>query len=147
MHIWSLHPKYLDRRELKATWEYGLRALTFLTSSTGPGKFSPELSRFRTQAHPRITLVKYLRCLAEEAARRGIKLDTSLLPRIPNITTAKIPIDAAQLDYEWQLLIRRQLGRSPRFIRRFTSSPAHDPNPLFYVREGGAVAAWQQLVL
>jgi len=146
MKIWSLHPKYLTGRQLKAGWRDGLRALKILSSDTpGGAVYYPELSIFRMQSNPVYAVSLYLRGLAMEASRRGIFFDVARLPDIPEDYRVRIPVNAGQIEYEWRQLIRQLAPKSLLKARLLSAKDRHDLNPLFLRRPTGSVAAWQRL--
>lgn len=145
MRIWSLHPKYLDKKELIDSWNDGLRTIGILTRNHQGSIFRPELSRFRSQSEPIIAVEKYLLSIANEAKRRGYMVDIRKLPSIPVVVSHKIPVSSGQIEYEWRQLMHVLAGRSPGFLRRIEYSPSHDINPIFYKRPGHDIETWEKL--
>ena len=108
--MWSLHPGHLDRQGLTACWREGLLAQAVLAGRTRGYTRHPQLDRFRALADPLGGIGTYLGHVADEAARRGYRFDTTrILERDP---TARLDVTTGQLDLEWALLLAKLLDRS-----------------------------------
>ncbi|NMR20414.1 pyrimidine dimer DNA glycosylase/endonuclease V [Cellulomonas fimi] len=53
MRLWSVHPRYLDRQGLTASWREGLLAQKVLAGGTKGYRNHPQLQRFRAAGVPR----------------------------------------------------------------------------------------------
>jgi pyrimidine dimer DNA glycosylase len=72
MRLWSLHPRYLDRRGLVAQWREGLLAQAVLLGRTKGYRHHPQLDRFRAaHAQAAACIGAYLRIVHAEAVSRG----------------------------------------------------------------------------
>jgi len=143
VRLWSLHPRYLDRRGLVACWREGLLAQAVLTGrATGYGHH-PQLVRFRAAPDPLAAIADYLRALAAEGDRRGYRFDRARIG--PAAGAAPLPVTEGQLRFEWAHLRAKVERREPSWLARLASSPRGlpDPHPLFVV-EPGPLAEWER---
>ena len=140
MRLWSLHPGHLDRQGLTACWREGLLAQAVLAGRTRGYTRHPQLDRFRALADPLGGVGTYLGHVADEAARRGYRFDTSrILQRDP---TARLDVTTGQLDLEWALLLSKLLGRSPD-VHAVQVRGTRLTHPM--MREvPGPIAAWER---
>jgi hypothetical protein len=67
MRLWSLHPKYLDSKELVAVWREGLLSLAVLGGDTKGYVLHPQLDRFRKEKNPVESMRSYLWHIYQEA--------------------------------------------------------------------------------
>ncbi len=151
MRLWSLHPRYLDRQGLTATWREALLAQAVLAGRTKGYTKHPQLRRFQATPDPVATIGAYLELVADEASRRGYRYDRSRIitrPADPADGAGRLEVSTGQLEYEWGHLVAKLTLRSPEWLAslraerttREVDTPA--PHPLFRVVEG-AVADWE----
>ena len=141
MRLWSLHPRYLDRRALVALWREGLLAQAVLRRRTRGYRNHPQLTRFRRCRAPLATLAGYLEIVRQEGARRGYAFDRALLARC-RTRVSPLPVAREQIRFEWTHLRAKVAARDPEWLPRLaTSTP--DPHPLFRVVPG-AVEPWER---
>lgn len=144
MRLWSLHPRYLDRRGLVALWREGLLAQAVLAGRTRGYRHHPQLERFREAADPPAAIAAYLEAVAAEGARRGYRFDAS---RIGSARGALEPLAVTdgQLRFEWAHLRSKLASRDPAWLARLALPPdaLPDPHPLFVVPPG-PVASWER---
>lgn len=143
MRLWSLHPRYLDRRGLVACWREGLLAQAVLTGRTIGYHRHPQLVRFRAAPDPLAAIADYLRAVATEGARRAYRFDRSRIGAPSG--SPPLPVTDGQLRYEWEHLRRKVAAREPEWLGRLVlpSGGVPDPHPLFVVRPG-PVADWER---
>jgi hypothetical protein len=141
MRLWSLHPRYLDRRGLVALWREGLLAQAVLRGRTRGYRHHPQLTRFAESAAPVATIVAYLEQVQAEATRRGYSFDRGRLARRSG-TVASLKVNRGQLEFEWRHLVAKVGSRDPAWLKelRGVSPKSH---PLFRVRRG-PVAEWER---
>jgi hypothetical protein len=60
MRIWSIHPKYLDAKDLVALWRETILAKNVLEEKTNGYKNHPQLIRFKNSANPLQGINQYL---------------------------------------------------------------------------------------
>jgi hypothetical protein len=140
MRLWSLHPDYLDARGLVALWREGLLAQNVLLGNTKGYKNHPQLTRFRNTSNPVGAIASYLRCVADEADRRGYNFDRSKIvnKRIRN----KIPVTRGQLEYEFKHLLTKLKTRAPDLYQRLKRIHKIKPHPLLE-RVSGEREDWE----
>ncbi len=135
--LWSIHPRYLDRRGLGALWREALLAQAVLLGRTRGWRGHPQLDRFRGHPEPIEAIGFYLLKVLEEASRRGYSYDGSKIAA-PSWGVEPIPVTTGQLSLEFQLLMERLALRDPGWRRRLLSlgEALPEPHPLFTVVEG-----------
>jgi hypothetical protein len=142
MRIWSLHPKYLDRKGLLACWRETLLAQKVIMGKTKGYRQHPQLIRFRACSNPVGAVAAYLVVLADEAEARGYVLNRS------KITTGrvkcKIPVAQGQLFYEWVHLKAKLTRRDPLWLAQFSGIDLPECHPMFVIVAGG-VESWEKV--
>ena len=149
MRLWSLHPRYLDRQGLTATWREALLAQAVLAGRTKGYTRHPQLRRFQATADPVATVGAYLELVAEEATGRGYRYDRSRIIQRPSDLGAwagSLEVSTGQLDHEWGHLVAKLALRSPEWLkglgREGVAPGRHETHPLFRVVQG-PVADWE----
>lgn len=140
MRLWSLHPRYLDRKALVAAWREGLLAQAVLAGRTRGYRNHPQLARFRETPLPARYVAAYLDGLLAEAVARGYRFDGRRIRGKGSVTP--LPVTRGQLDFEWAHLEAKLRRRDPAWLARFAGITAPEPHPLFRVVPGGA-AEWE----
>lgn len=151
MRLWSLHPRYLDRQGLTATWREALLAQAVLAGRTRGYTRHPQLLRFRDTNDPIAAVGAYLGGVHAEATARGYSFDAVRIDRSdPGGRWAGVlEVTAGQLGHEWQHLIRKLRVRSPALAQDHTlgvlldhGTPVVAAHPVFTVVPG-PVAHWE----
>ncbi len=142
MRLWSLHPKYLDKKGIVALWREALLAKKVLENKTKGYKNHPQLFRFKETKNPIISINYYLSEVYKEAVRRNYKFDSTKF----NVskTVAKIEVTKGQLEYEFQHLKKKLVVRDTKKLSELTSVSFPEPNPVFMIVEG-EIAEWEKL--
>ena len=141
MRLWTLHPRYLDAQGLVAAWREALLAQKVLAGATRGYTHHPQLTRFRTQPDPRAALARFLTGLADEAAVRGYRFDTSKI--LPLLGAGPIEETRGQLLYEWNHLQAKLRVRSPNVYRQHRDVELPEAHPLFQII-AGKVRDWER---
>jgi hypothetical protein len=141
VRLWTLHPRYLDRRGLVALWREGLLAQKVLAGGTRGYRRHPQLQRFRSSADPGGAIAAYLLAVAEEAARRGYRFDLSKIGSPP--TTRCLEATHGQLAFEWEHLLRKLSMRDPGMLASCEQVDVILPHPLFHIVPG-PIAEWER---
>ena len=81
MRIWSVHPKYLDKKGLVALWRESLLAKHVLEDKTKGYKNHPQLNRFKQHQQPLHAINYYLSIVQEEATKRGYRFNQEKIDR------------------------------------------------------------------
>jgi len=151
MRLWSLHPRYLDRQGLTATWREALLAQAVLAGRTKGYTRHPQLRRFHATPDPVETVGAYLELVADEASARGYRYDRSRVitrPADPAEWWGRLEVSTGQLEHEWGHLVAKLTLRSPDWLASLKAAGvAHgngvpEPHPLFRVVDG-PVADWE----
>lgn len=140
MRLWSLHPQYLDTQGLLAAWREGLLAQKVLLGETRGYRHHPQLERFRQAPDPTAAIAAFLLGIHAEACKRHYRFDENRI-RIA-AWPGTLPLNAGQLQYEWQHLLQKLANRDParHEVLRELASPL--PHPLFHLVPG-PVADWE----
>jgi len=144
MRLWTLHPKYLDRRGLVALWREALLAKKVLRGETTGYRSHPQLIRFREQSSPRAAIAAYLNFVYEEAVTRGYRFNSRKIGRryaAENMLETK-----GQLLYEWQHLKNKLITRDSGQFMRLSKITLPEPHPLFKIVPGG-VRQWERVAI
>lgn len=151
VRLWSLHPRYLDRQGLTATWREALLAQAVLAGRTKGYTRHPQLRRFQATPDPVATIGAYLELVADEASGRGYRYDRSrIITRAtdPAVWAGRLEVSTGQLEHEWGHLVAKLALRSPEWLASLKAAgDKHEdglpaPHPLFRVVEG-PVADWE----
>lgn len=140
MRLWSIHPEYLDAKGLVALWREALLAQKVLLGQTRGYKHHPQLLRFKNVNNPLGAIADYLRCVQQEAARRGYRFDRSKI--INKRIREKLPVNNGQLAFEFEHLLGKLKQRDPDGYVKLIDTARIRPHPLFRKRRGG-VEAWE----
>jgi hypothetical protein len=141
MRIWSLHPKHLDARGLVALWRETLLAQKVLLGRTRGYRNHPQLTRFRGRPDPVAAVAAYLHPVAEEAAARGYRFDSTKIHAAADFTA--IPVTDGQVRFEWDHLLAKLRARSPDDFARQCAVGAPALHPLFGLVPG-PIEAWER---
>ena len=145
MRLWSLHPSYLDRQGLIASWREALLAQKVLLGDTKGYKNHPQLQRFKATEDPVAALGSFLAGLVEEASERGYRFDATKIVRTRPAGAEPLKVTEGQLDYEWSHLEKKLAERSPDHLANLAAAgrlPLHT-HPLFTSAPGG-IEPWER---
>jgi len=140
MRLWSIHPEYLDAKGLVALWREGLLAQKVLLGKTTGYKYHPQLIRFKKAPNTLGAIASYLRCVAEEAQKRGYNFSGNKI--IKRRTSSKIPVNTDQIDYEFKHLLDKLKKRQPDLYKKLKDVERIKPHPLFRKKKG-KIEAWE----
>jgi hypothetical protein len=141
MRLWTLHPKYLDRRGLVALWREGLLALGVLSGRTCGYRNHPQLVRFRNAGETLPAIRAYLKEVRAEAACRGYAFDGR---KIRGARYARrIPVKRGQLAFERRHLLAKLKARDMQKYRELRKIQRPAAHPLFRIVPGG-VEDWER---
>jgi pyrimidine dimer DNA glycosylase len=141
MRLWTIHPSYLDAKGLVAAWREALLAQKVLSGGTSGYQHHPQLARFRQQENPSGAIAGYLTALADEAALRGYRFDSSKI--LPLHFNGQIEETDGQLLYEWEHLKRKLQLRAPDVYQRNADIALPMPHPLFRIIKG-QIRDWEK---
>jgi len=139
LRLWSIHPRYLDRKGLGANWREGLLAQAVLLGRTKGWRNHPQLKRFKEHPAPIAAIGFFLLKVHEEATRRGYNYNLSKLVE-PAEDVQRAEITVGQLRYEAEILMERLMRRAPRKyeeLLEMAKEPGFpEPHPMFTVVDG-----------
>lgn len=142
MRLWSLHPKYLDRKGLVALWREGLLARKVLQGKTRGYVHHPQLVRFRKAKQPIQAIDKYLLDVFREGRARGLRFDRKKIG--PKFSRAKVSVTRRQLTYELSHLKEKLRRRDPERRAHLLDIRVPRTHPLFRVVEG-KLESWEKI--
>ncbi len=146
MRLWSIHPKYLDRRGLVALWREGLLALKVLSGETRGYRRHPQLARFRTYRDPLSAIAVYLENIADEADRRGYAFHRTKISKTiyESPGDLQIPVTRGQAAYELAHLRNKLALRDPEWLALIASVSEPELNPIFFAVDG-PIEPWEKI--
>lgn len=142
MRLWSLHPKYLDRRGLVALWRETLLAQAVLTGKTKGYRNHPQLVRFAGSPSPVGAIAEYLRGVHAESVERGYQFNFEKIN--PESGPESLPVTRGQLQYEWDHLVKKVQGRDPEWAVRLEPVVRPHTHPFFHVVPG-KIEDWERV--
>ena len=142
MRLWSLHPRYLDRKGLLALWREGLLARAVLMDQTKGYRNHPQLARFKAYADPLAAINYYLEMIASEAIQRGYhfnigKISCGLHPE-------QVAVTEGQLRFEKAHLQKKLMQRDPSRLALLEQNEIVETHPFFFVIPG-PVELWEKV--
>jgi hypothetical protein len=129
MRIWSLHPKYLDKKGLLALWRESLLAKKVLKGKTKGYKNHPQLYRFKKAENPLHCINQYLTSIYEESVKRGYKFDRSKIGW--NFTATTLTVTSGQLNFERNHLLKKLKIRDTKKYNKLIEETNFEPHPMF----------------
>jgi hypothetical protein len=141
MRLWTLHPKYLDRRGLVAVWREGLLAQAVLRGNTTGYVHHPQLNRFRGKPSPIGLIAEYLRAVHAESVARSYSFDAGKISRATN--RGQVAVARGQLEFEWGHLMAKLERRDPGWRARLERVKQPQAHPVFRIVPG-AVENWER---
>lgn len=141
MRLWSLHPRYLDRRGLVALWREALLAQAVLRGGTRGYRAHPQLERFRARRDPVAAVGAYLSTIQREAEARGYRFDRGRIAVIGE--HIRLKATRGQLAYEFGHLLNKLRHRDAPRYRSLRLTKCIIPNPLFTITPG-PVEPWER---
>ena len=140
MRLWSIHPSYLDSKGLVALWREGLLAQKVLCGNTKGYKNHPQLNRFKETNNPVGAIASYLRCVADEADRRGYNFNRSKI--VNRRIRHTVPVTIGQVEFEHNHLLAKLKNRDMTLFKELKLAKKITVHPLFQKTQGG-VEEWE----
>jgi len=140
MRLWSIHPRYLDRKGLVALWREALLAEQVLKGKTKGYDRHPQLQRLRNDPHPEQEIADYMVGVWKESKRRGHNFDDSKIGKTRS--TRKRSVTSGQLRHEFDRLLSKLRRRDPIKFRELVLTTRIESHPLFRVKPG-KVEQWE----
>ena len=142
MRLWSIHPGYLDTKGLVALWREGLLAQNVLLGNTKGYKNHPQLVRFKNTNDPVGAIASYLRCVIDEADKRGYHFNKSKI--MNNKMRSKLPVTGGQIEYEFKHLLGKLKERDLNLYKQLKVIKRIKVHPTFK-KVSGNVEDWEIL--
>lgn len=139
MRLWSLHPRYLDRKGLVVLWREALLAKAVLKGKTKGYRHHPQLQRFRNR--PVAFINFYLSKIKDEASNRGYRFDGRKIGR--KLAKGRITLKRGQLAHEFVHLAGKLRTRDPARYLMLCKLKKPAPHPLFRLTKGGK-ESWER---
>ncbi len=143
MRLWSIHPRYLDRKGLVALWRESLLAQKALLGKTKGYANHPQLIRFKGNEDPVSAIGSYLVQILREGKRRGYRFDGGRISR-PNDAVGILRVGSGQLAYEFEHMKRKVAVRDPAHLEKTGAVKMIEANPVFDVVDGG-IGSWERV--
>ena len=145
MRLWSIHPKYLDKKGLLALWREGLLAKKVLEGKTKGYKNHSQLQRFKEFENPLLAINSYLYFVWFESKKRGYNFRKRKISS-GEIISAKIPVTKGQLEFEFPRLCKKLEKRDRKRFEEIKKEGKNFPevNPIFYIIKG-KIERWEKL--
>jgi hypothetical protein len=140
MRLWTVHPRYLDTKGLLAAWREALLAQKVLKGETRGYRNHPQLDRFKSSSNPTAAIASHLRCIHQEALKRGYKFNEEKIASAD--FAGEITCTRGQLLYEWNHLKEKVKARDQGKYTEIKSVEEPEAHPMFKIVEG-EVEAWE----
>ncbi|MDD5071528.1 MAG: pyrimidine dimer DNA glycosylase/endonuclease V [Patescibacteria group bacterium] len=134
MRLWSIHPKYLDKKGLLAVWRECLLAKKVLEGKTKGYKYHPQLIRFKNYKNPLAAINAYLFEIYKEAKKRGYNFDKKKI-KIVKLKN-KIPVNSGQIKFEFKHLLKKLKLRDGGKYKKINLLKKIEINPVFFAVPG-----------
>jgi len=142
MRLWSLHPKYLDKKGLVALWRESLLAKKVLQGKTKGYRNHPQLIRFKNYRNSLKAIDAYLYYIFLHSREKNCFFDKS---KIAKVELKKIiKVTKGQLEFERKHLLGKLKERNPEKFKELKkiNSLQIKANPLFKIT-GGGIENWE----
>lgn len=142
MRLWSIHPKYLDRKGLLALWREALLAQKVLLNQTKGYRNHPQLIRFKCHKKPIAAIGRYLYDIYQEGKKRKYKFSKDKIICVRK-KTAKIKVTQGQVNFEFRHLFIKLKKRDIIAFRKLLKAKKIKVHPLFILTKG-ARESWER---
>jgi hypothetical protein len=145
MRLWTIHPKYLDKKGLVALWREGLLAKRVLEGKTKGYRNHPQLQRFKELENSLLAINSYLYFVWREAKKRGYNFRKEKISPL-RIIAGKIPVTKGQIKFEFSHLCKKLEKRDKRKLEEIKKEEKIFPevNPVFYIIKG-KIEKWEKI--
>lgn len=144
MRLWSISPRYLDRRGLLAAWREGLLAQKVLEGRTRGYTNHPQLLRFSSTGYPLENIGKFLEDIYIEAEKRGYCFDRKKITLPAVMNPVSISVTSGQVEYEWVLLKYKLEKRDIEKFNELSAVRKPELNSIFRLIEGD-IESWEKV--
>lgn len=144
MRLWSIHPKYLDRKGLVACWREALGAKAALEGRVQGYKNHPQLNRFKECENQVAQINSYLYFLLQESLERKYNFDSSKINFGATLQSVIMPVTSGQVNYEFNHLMEKLKTRDNNKYRSLCRTKRIEVHPLFKMT-GGEIEKWEKI--
>ena len=130
MSLWSIHPKYLDRKSLISLWREGLMVQRFLERNKDINNQKSQVIYFKNQDDPLKVIGSYLSFVASEGARQGCRFNHEKI-LYPNFDEDILIVDEQDVKKEVVSLLRRLKPEDRKILMKFKNESGIELNPIF----------------
>jgi hypothetical protein len=141
LRLWSIHPRYLDKKGLLALWREGLLAQKVLKGKTKGYINHPQLLRFKKHSHPLKAIASYLLQVWKESSKRGYNFNKGKIGATGK--TKRTKVNRGQLEYEFNLLRSKLKKRDTRKYKEMQLVKDVEPHPTFKII-AGKIESWEK---
>lgn len=131
MHLWAIHPKYMDKHSLIASWREGLRLQKALAENNLEAK--NKMSVFKSSGNPLRDVGSYLSFMASEGARQGVKLNHEKII-CPNFDNGFASVRPEDIKFETEFLKQKLRRRDQSKFQELVKAEKVETNPVFNVQ-------------
>jgi len=142
MRIWSIHPRYLDRKGLVALWREALLAKKVLENKTKGYKNHPQLIRFKESTRTADCINQYLWEVYQEAKKRNYSFNKDKIS--DNFKQVTLGVTTGQLQFEIKHLKEKLKSRDAEKLKELTALKNLESHPLFKIIEG-EIESWEKI--
>ena len=130
MHLWAIHPKYMDKHLLIASWREGLRLQKVLAENQTTGEMP---SRLKGRENPLRDVGSYLSFMASEGSRQGVKLNHEKII-CPNFDNGFMPVRPEEVKFEAEFLRQKLRRRDQSKYQELSKAEKVEANPIFNIQ-------------
>lgn len=130
MHLWAIHPKYMDKHSLIASWREGLRLQKALAENQTAGEMP---SRLKGRGNPLRDIGSYLSFMASEGARQGVKLNHEKII-CPNFDNGFMQVRPEEVKFEAEFLKQKLRRRDQSKYQELSKAGKVEANPIFNIQ-------------
>ena len=141
MRIWSIHPKYLDSKELLNLWKETLEVKNKLLSKTNGFDHSKQLERFLDLKKPIEAINNYMSSVYKEAVKRNCEVDDEFMDWDFD-DSLQIPVTSGQINLEIKELRSRLREKDEEKLHSLNGNTFLELHPIFYSIPG-TIEEWE----
>lgn len=142
MRIWSIHPKYLDRKGFGGLWLESIVAKNALEGKTVGYRNHPQLNRFKACSNSVNAINCYLKYVYHESLERKYNFDRNRVDW--GCIDTIIPVNKGQVEYEMNHLLSKLKRRDKELYDRYKNIHIDDIelHPVF-IMVNGDIEKWE----
>lgn len=142
MRLWSISPKYLDKKGLLALWRESLLAQKVLANKTRGYRKHPQLERFKQQRSALAAIGFYLCAIYKEGKKRRYNFTKNKIIKISK-NIKPIKVSCGQIAFEFRHLLAKLKNRDRKNYQALLKTKNIRLHPLF-IRTKGKIEQWER---